>query len=66
MIITRSSLRISLGGGGTGAKVVGAGKGGSLMFYARHKARLRHGVGEKGLKEVRFRFNFEGRKILKQ
>ena len=54
MIITRSPLRISLGGGGF------------LMFYAKEKARLRHAMRDRGLKEVRFRFDFEGTKILNQ
>jgi D-glycero-alpha-D-manno-heptose-7-phosphate kinase len=34
------------------------------MFYAPDKARLRHILREAGLKEVRFRFDFEGTKII--
>lgn len=52
--------------GAIGGKVIGAGSGGFLMFYAKDKARLRHAMREKGLKEVRFRFDFEGTKILNQ
>jgi D-glycero-alpha-D-manno-heptose-7-phosphate kinase len=42
----------------------GAVGGGFLMFYAADKARLRHAMREAGLREVRFRFDFEGTKIL--
>jgi D-glycero-alpha-D-manno-heptose-7-phosphate kinase len=52
--------------GALGGKIIGAGGGGFLMFYADDKARLRHAMREKGLKEVRFRFDFEGTKILNQ
>ena len=36
------------------------------MFYGEDKARLRHAMREKGLTEVRFRFDFEGTKIVAQ
>jgi D-glycero-alpha-D-manno-heptose-7-phosphate kinase len=52
--------------GALGGKLIGAGGGGFLMFYAGDKARLRHVMREKGLTEVRFRFDFEGTKILNQ
>jgi len=50
--------------GAIGGKLIGAGGGGFLMFYASDKARLRHALREKGLREVRFRFDFEGSKLL--
>ena len=56
----------AMANGALGGKVVGAGSGGFLMFYARDKARLRQAMREKGLKEVRFGFDFEGTKILNQ
>ena len=56
----------AMGNGALGSKVIGAGGGGFLMFYADDKARLRHAMREKGLTEVRFRFDFEGTKILNQ
>ena len=34
------------------------------MFYAHDKARLRHTLRQAGLKEVRFKFDFEGTKLL--
>jgi D-glycero-alpha-D-manno-heptose-7-phosphate kinase len=50
--------------GALGGKLIGAGGGGFLMFYAQDKAKLRHAMREKGLREVRFRFDFEGTKIV--
>ena len=47
-------------------QLIGAGGGGFLMFYAGDKTRLRHAMREKGLQEVRFRFDFEGTKVLAQ
>ena len=52
--------------GALGGKLIGAGGGGFLMFYADDKARLRHALRSKGLTEVRFRFDFEGTKVLNQ
>jgi len=56
----------AMANGALGGKLIGAGGGGFLMFYAEDKARLRHAMREKGLTEVRFRFDFEGTKILNQ
>lgn len=56
----------AMANGALGGKLIGAGGGGFLMFYAKDKTRLRHAMREKGLKEVRFRFDFEGTKILNQ
>jgi D-glycero-alpha-D-manno-heptose-7-phosphate kinase len=52
--------------GALGGKLIGAGGGGFLMFYAVDKTRLRHAMREKGLQEVRFRFDFEGTKVVVQ
>ena len=56
----------AMGNGALGGKLIGAGGGGFLMFYAEDKARLRHALRAQGLTEVRFRFDFEGTKILNQ
>lgn len=56
----------AMANGALGGKVIGAGGGGFLMFYADDKMKLRHAMREKGLTEVRFRFDFEGTKILNQ
>ena len=50
--------------GALGGKLIGAGGGGFLMFYSEDKARLRHAMQQTGLKEVRFRFDFEGTKLV--
>jgi len=52
--------------GALGGKLIGAGGGGFLMFYAHDKLKLRHAMREKGLQEVRFRFDFEGSKVVAQ
>jgi D-glycero-alpha-D-manno-heptose-7-phosphate kinase len=51
---------LALANGALGGKLIGAGGGGFLMFYAADKARLRHALRASGLREVRFRFDFEG------
>jgi D-glycero-alpha-D-manno-heptose-7-phosphate kinase len=56
----------AMANGALGGKLIGAGGGGFLMFYAEDKAKLRHAMREKGLTEVRFRFDFEGTKIVIQ
>ncbi len=50
--------------GALGGKLVGAGGGGFLMFYAEDHRRLRSAMTKVGLEEVRFRFDFEGTKVL--
>jgi D-glycero-alpha-D-manno-heptose-7-phosphate kinase len=50
--------------GAIGGKLVGAGGGGFLMFYAEDHRRLRSAMSKAGLEEVRFRFDFEGTKVL--
>jgi D-glycero-alpha-D-manno-heptose-7-phosphate kinase len=50
--------------GALGGKLVGAGGGGFLMFYAEDHRKLRRAMAEAGLEEVRFRFDFEGTKVV--
>jgi D-glycero-alpha-D-manno-heptose-7-phosphate kinase len=50
--------------GAIGGKLVGAGGGGFLMFYAADRNRLRQAMLQEGLEEVRFRFDFEGTKVV--
>ncbi|EDY19960.1 GHMP kinase [Chthoniobacter flavus Ellin428] len=52
--------------GALGGKLIGAGGGGFLMFYTEEVTRLRRAMREKGLREVRIRFDFEGTKIVAQ
>jgi D-glycero-alpha-D-manno-heptose-7-phosphate kinase len=50
--------------GAVGGKLVGAGGGGFLMFMAHDRGRLRHAMASAGLEEVRFKFDFEGTKVV--
>lgn len=50
--------------GALGGKLIGAGGGGFLMFYAEDKMRLRRALHEAGLREVHFRFDFEGTSVV--
>ena len=55
---------LALKNGALGGKMIGAGGGGFLMFYARDKIKLRRVLTETGMEEVRCRFEMEGSKIL--
>lgn len=55
---------LALKNGAIGGKVVGAGGGGFLMFMANDPEKLRQTINKEGLEEVRFRFDFEGTKIV--
>jgi D-glycero-alpha-D-manno-heptose-7-phosphate kinase len=50
--------------GAVGGKLIGAGAGGFLMFYTREHAMLRKAMARQGLEEVRFKFDFEGAKVV--
>lgn len=52
--------------GALGGKIIGAGGGGFLMFYAEDKVRLRSVLRQAGLQEVRFRFDFSGTQVVVQ
>ncbi|MFL2774234.1 MAG: galactokinase [bacterium] len=56
--------QLALQNGAIGGKLVGAGGGGFLMFLAEDRKRLRKTMSRAGLEEVRFRFDFEGTKII--
>jgi len=58
--------QLAMKNGALGGKLIGAGGGGFLMFYAEDKIKLRHALREAGLAEVRFRFDFEGTKVIAQ
>jgi len=55
---------LAMNNGAVGGKLVGAGGGGFLMFYASDRSRLRQAMSDAGLEEVRFRFDFEGTKVV--
>jgi D-glycero-alpha-D-manno-heptose-7-phosphate kinase len=56
--------RVALDHGALGGKLIGAGGGGFLMFYAEDKTALRNAMNEEGLAEVRFGFDFEGTQVI--
>lgn len=50
--------------GAIGGKLVGAGGGGFLLFYTEQPRELRRGMAAIGLPEVRFRFDFDGTRVI--
>ena len=50
--------------GALGGKLIGAGGGGFLVFYAREREKLRRAMKAEGLDEVRFRFDLDGSIVL--
>jgi len=55
---------MALEAGALGGKLVGAGGGGFLLFYTERHQALREAMQHAGLQEVRFRFDFEGTKVV--
>lgn len=55
---------LALANGASGGKLVGAGAGGFLMFYAEDTRRLRSALGDAGLAELHFRFDHDGSTVL--
>jgi D-glycero-alpha-D-manno-heptose-7-phosphate kinase len=53
-------IRSGLASGALGGKLVGAGGGGFLLFYAEEKPPLRRTMTDLGLEEVRFGFDYGG------
>ena len=53
---------LAMKNGALGGKLVGAGGGGFLMFYAQDSEKLRNTMKKANLEEVRFKFDFEGTK----
>ena len=56
--------QLAFNNGAIGGKLVGAGGGGFLMFMASDRNKLRQAMANAGLEEVRFRFDFEGAKVM--
>ena len=52
--------QLGMDNGAVGGKLVGAGAGGFLLFYAKDVRRLRDAMGEAGLSEVRFNVDHDG------
>jgi D-glycero-alpha-D-manno-heptose-7-phosphate kinase len=56
--------QLAVNNGAIGGKLVGAGGGGFLMFMAKDRTQLRKVMTDTGLEEVRFKFDFEGAKVM--
>jgi len=56
--------KLGLDNGAVGGKLVGAGAGGFLMFYADDPSRLRAAMSDAGLAETRFTFDLDGSIVL--
>jgi len=50
--------------GAIGGKLIGAGGGGFLMFYTENPDTLRKAMAAEGLEEVRFKFDYDGAKVI--
>lgn len=55
---------VGLENGAIGGKVVGAGGGGFLLFYAKDKNKLSNKMQSLGVEEIKFKFDKEGTKIV--
>jgi D-glycero-alpha-D-manno-heptose-7-phosphate kinase len=55
---------VGMQNGALGGKLVGAGGGGYLLFYADDPMRLRRAMNGEGLSELRFRFDHDGSTVL--
>lgn len=56
--------QLAMRNGAIGGKLIGAGGGGFLLFYAENRNQLRQAMTQTGLREVRFRFDLEGTKVV--
>jgi D-glycero-alpha-D-manno-heptose-7-phosphate kinase len=55
---------IARANGALGGKLVGAGAGGFLMFYAEDPASVRKAMADSGLAELRFAFDYDGSSVI--
>jgi D-glycero-alpha-D-manno-heptose-7-phosphate kinase len=55
---------VGMESGALGGKLVGAGAGGFLLFYAKDQDSLRNAMASQGLSEVRFSFDHDGSSML--
>jgi D-glycero-alpha-D-manno-heptose-7-phosphate kinase len=55
---------VAMANGALGGKLVGAGGGGFLLFYAEDQKALRGAMAAEGLTEVRFGFDFDGSSVI--
>ncbi|MGZ3697311.1 MAG: GHMP family kinase ATP-binding protein [Bdellovibrionota bacterium] len=55
---------VGFANGALGGKLIGAGGGGFILFYANDRVALRKAMAKEGLVEVRFSFDHEGSKVV--
>lgn len=55
---------VAMAAGALGGKLVGAGSGGFLLFYAKDTESVRQAMAEEGLSEVHFQFDHDGSTVL--
>ena len=55
---------VGMASGAVGGKLVGAGAGGFLMFYASDPVALRRAMAREGLAELRFAFDLDGSTVI--
>lgn len=55
---------LGLASGALGGKLVGAGGGGFLLFYANDRQRLREAMATRGLQEMEWGFDFDGSQVV--
>lgn len=58
------AYKLGMENGAMGGKLVGAGGGGFLLFYVHDKKLLRESMRNIGLEEIRFKFDFEGTRVV--
>jgi len=56
--------QVGMDSGAVGGKLVGAGGGGFLLFYAADRLGLRQAMAREGLTEVRFTFDHDGSVVI--
>ena len=59
-----SVYELARANGAIGGKLIGAGGGGFLLFYTEERARLTAALEGAGLRGVRFRFDFQGNRVM--
>jgi D-glycero-alpha-D-manno-heptose-7-phosphate kinase len=57
-------INLGLKNGAIGSKLVGAGGGGFIMFVCNDKKKLREKMAKKNIRELDFKFDFEGSTII--
>ncbi len=57
-------IELGIKSGAVGGKLIGAGGGGFLMFYAENKTLLRSELKKLGLREISFKFDYLGTQII--